>query len=415
MKVISLLLPTALLLGAASAQVFTAQVPTPQAPTQTPTFQTSAVQAAPAPAQAAPQSVAAPLVLSFKAQVPAYKNGQKTSVPLTRELRIPAERAAIIRQRGIITQSLGEDLDKWVKELGSGGGARFEQQQGGWVLVQYDLFKLDPEATRTALLAAIKDPAMKPVQVKVQSQTAPERDLNFFISRGITGHLGTGNTNYKGSSKARMTNIHVGAGRFKDRLFEGGTFSFNQFLGPINRAAGYVDGLVIAGDRTEEGLGGGICQVSTTVFRSLYRAGLPVVERSPHSYQVGYYKPQGLDAAIYQPSLDLKFKNDTGGAIWFQTDWNDATGEFNVYAFGKPRDFEVRLSEPRVIKTIPAPADRTIVSSKLAAGQRQQVDWAMPGGTLEVDRLFVRSGQVFKKETLKSNYRPWPNIFLVGK
>lgn len=406
MKVISLLLSAGLALGAASAQAQTTQAQTNQAQaTSAPNAQQSSVQA----------RAAAPLVLSFQAQVPAYRAGQKTTVPVTRELRIPAERAAIIRQRGIITQSLGEDLDKWVRELASGGGARFEQQQGQWVLVQYDRFKLDPEAARAALLAAVKDPAMKPAQAKVLSQTAPERDLNFFISRGITGHLGTGNTNYTGSSKARMTNIHVGASRFKDRLFEGGTFSFNQFLGPINRAAGFVDGLVIAGDRTEEGLGGGICQVSTTVFRSLYRAGLPVLERSPHSYQVGYYKPQGLDAAIYQPTLDLKFKNDTGGAIWFQTDWNDATGEFNVYAFGKPRDFEVRLSEPRIIKTIPAPADRTIVSSKLAAGQRQQIDWAMPGGTLEVDRLFVRDGQVFKKETLKSNYRPWPNIFLVGK
>ena len=411
MKVISLLLSVGLALGAASAQAQTTQVQT----NQTQTNQALATSAPNAQQSSVQARAAAPLVLSFQAQVPAYRAGQKTTVPVTRELRIPAERAAIIRQRGIITQSLGEDLDKWVRELASGGGARFEQQQGQWVLVQYDRFKLDPEAARAALLAAVKDPAMKPAQVKVLSQTAPERDLNFFISRGITGHLGTGNTNYKGSSKARMTNIHVGASRFKDRLFEGGTFSFNQFLGPINRAAGFVDGLVIAGDRTEEGLGGGICQVSTTVFRSLYRAGLPVLERSPHSYQVVYYKPQGLDAAIYQPTLDLKFKNDTGGAIWFQTDWNDATGEFNVYAFGKPRDFEVRLSEPRIIKTIPAPADRTIVSSKLAAGQRQQIDWAMPGGTLEVDRLFVRDGQVFKKETLKSNYRPWPNIFLVGK
>ncbi|WP_261664533.1 VanW family protein [Deinococcus sp. Marseille-Q6407] len=364
-------------------------------------------------AQAQPQ--AAPLVIGFQANVPAYQDGQKTTVPVTRELRIPADRAAVIRKRGIVTQSLGEDLDRWIQEQAKGSGARFEQQQGKWVLVQYDRFKLDPEAARAALLAAVKDPAMKPAQVKVISQSAPERDLNFFLSRGITGHLGTGNTNYRGSSKARMTNIHTGASRFKDRLFEGNTFSFNQFLGPITAGNGYVDGLVIAGDRTEDGLGGGICQVSTTVFRSLYRAGLPVAERHTHSYQVGYYQPQGLDAAIYQPSLDLKFKNDTGAAIWFQTDWNDATGEFNVYAFGKPRDFEVRLSQPRTIKSVPAPADRTIVSSKLAHGQRQQIDWAAPGGTLEVDRLFLRDGQVFKKETLSSTYRPWPNIFLVGK
>ncbi|MFC6618132.1 hypothetical protein [Deinococcus radiophilus] len=86
-----------------------------------------------------------------------------------------------------------------------------------------------------------------------------------------------------------------------------------------------------------------------------------------------------------------------------------------MYSFGKPRDFQVKLSEPRVIKSTPAPADRTIQTDTLASGQRKQVDWAAPGGTLEVDRLFVRNGQTFKKETLTSNYRAWPNIFLVGR
>ncbi|UFA49758.1 VanW family protein [Deinococcus radiophilus] len=379
------------------AQVFSPSAPTP-ATQQTLT----------APAQ--------PLVLRFQADVPAYVAGQKTKVRVTKEMNIPAGRAQIIRQRGTVTQSLEQGLTRWMTELNAGGGARFEKQQGGgWVLVQHDLFKLDADATRAALLAAIKDPSIQVAQAKVAAQSHPQRTLDYFISRGITGHLGTGNTNYKGSSKARMTNIHVGASKFKDRLFEGGTFSFNQFLGPISRGNGYVDGLIIAGDRTEEGLGGGICQVSTTVFRSLYMAGLPVRERHTHSYQVSYYKPQGLDAAIYQPTLDLKFANDTGGAIWFQTDWNDETGEFNVYSFGKPRDFQVKLSEPRVIKSTPAPADRTIQTDTLASGQRKQVDWAAPGGTLEVDRLFVRNGQTFKKETLTSNYRAWPNIFLVGR
>ena len=144
-------------------------------------------------------------------------------------------------------------------------------------------------------------------------------------------------------------------------------------------------------------------------------AGLPVRERSPHSYQVGFYQPQGLDAAIYQPTLDLKFTNDTGEAIWFQSDWDDETGEFNIYSFGKPRDFTVQLSAPRVISTVPAPADRLIPTDTLLKGQRRQVDWAVEGGTLEIDRLFVKDGKTVKKETLKSTYEPWPNIYLVGR
>lgn len=377
----------------------------------------SAAQAASAQATAV-QGQAAPLVIRVRAEVPALRDGKAATFSDTRELTIPAQRAEILRQRGVITQSLGEDLDKFVRRLDTEAGARFEHdpnKQGGWVLVQHDRLKVDPEAARAAVLAALKDPTQPAAQLEVTGQTAPERDLNYFTSRGITGLLGVGNTNYRGSSEARKTNIHVGASRFQDRLFEGKVFSFNQFLGPITRGAGFVDGLVISGGRTDEGLGGGICQVSTTAFRSLYMAGLPVRERSPHSYQVGFYQPQGLDAAIYQPTLDLKFTNDTGEAIWFQSDWDDETGEFNIYSFGKPRDFTVQLSAPRVISTVPAPADRLIPTDTLLKGQRRQVDWAVEGGTLEIDRLFVKDGKTVKKETLKSTYKPWPNIYLVGR
>ncbi|GGM17434.1 VanW family protein [Deinococcus aerophilus] len=387
-------------------------VPEPE-PTPAPAPATSTP--APSAPAAAPRVSNAPLLITVQAQWPALIGGKKTTVPLTRTLTIPGSRMVQIRERGVVTQSLEQDLQAFVAGLSSPAqNARFEELWDGWGVVQRNALQIDLDATRANVLAAVQDPRGVQAQVVVRGQTPPQRTLDYFLSRGITAHLGTGETNYYGSSAARIKNIHVGAARFKDRLFEGGVFSFNSFVGPVTRENGFVTGLVIAGDRTASGVGGGICQVSTTVFRTLYAAGLPVAERQNHSYQVHYYDPQGMDATIYQPSLDLKFTNDSGSGLWFQTEWNDEESRLSVHVFGRARDFTVQIGEPRTLSSTPSPADRVIPDASLPAGQRKQVDWAAPGAVIEVTRKFVRGGKVFKQDTLKSSYRPWPNIFLVG-
>lgn len=394
------------------APVTPAPDPTP-APSPTPV----PAPAAPTPVVTpAPAKITAPLLINVEAQWPALVNGKKTTVPFTRTLTIPGKRVELLRQRGVITESLEADLQRFVRELPTAPqDARFEELWSGWAVVQRNGLSVNMDRTRANLLAALKDPRGVKVNVVLGAQTAPKRTLSFFSSRGVTAHLGTGETNYYGSSPARVTNIHVGSRPFQDRLVEGRTVSFNQMVGPITTGAGFVTGLVISGERTADGVGGGICQVSTTVFRALYGAGLPILERRNHSYQVRYYDPQGLDASIYQPSLDLRFTNDTGGALWFQTDWNDQESRLTVHVFGKARDFTVQIGAPKTLSTTPPPRDRLIPDASVPAGQRRQVDWAAPGAVIEVTRSFVRGGKVFKQDTLKSTYRPWPNIFLVGR
>ncbi|WP_293912739.1 VanW family protein [Deinococcus sp.] len=360
---------------------------------------------------------AQPLTLSFEARLPAVVAGKKTTIAYRDTLLITAERMASVRQQGKITASLDADLKAFLARLSAPAqGARFEvQPDGQWALVQHDGFTVDADAARRALKAVIADPTTSTITLQPTAAYAPKRTLDYFVSRGITAFLAAGQTGYDGSSPARITNIHVGTRAFQDRLFEGKAFSFNQVLGPINARAGFVPGLVIAGERTASGLGGGICQVSTTVFRALYGAGLTITERRNHSYQVYYYDPQGLDATVYQPSQDLKFANDTGGALWFQSDWDDAEKLLVVRVFGKARDFEVQVKEPNVLSTSPSPPDKLLPDRTLKRGERKQVDWAAQGAQIEVERLFVRGGQVFKKDVLRSRYKPWPNIFVVGK
>ncbi|WP_420594999.1 VanW family protein [Deinococcus sp.] len=385
--------------------------PQPAAPGQP---QTESPAAQPKPEQP-PQSQS--LTLRFEAELPAVVDGKKTLIPYRETLLLPPERWALLRAQGKLTASLDADLSVFLGKITApASDARFERQDDGqWFIVQHNSFSVDADALRISLKAALRDGNTNLIRVTPTGSTPPKRTLDYFVSRGITAFLAAGQTGYDGSSPARITNIHVGTRAFQDRLFEGQTFSFNQMLGPVSARAGFVPGLVIAGERTASGLGGGICQVSTTMFRTLYGAGLRVVERRNHSYQVYYYDPQGLDATIFQPSQDLKFANDTGGPLWFQSDWDDAQKLLVMRVFGKARDFEVQIQPPRILQTTPSPPDRMFLDASLKKGERKQVDWAAKGAVIEVDRVFVRNGQEFKRDTLKSSYRPWPNIFLVGR
>lgn len=137
---------------------------------------------------------------------------------------------------------------------------------------------------------------------------------------GIKELLVVGESDFSGSPANRIHNIHIGANRFNGVLIlKDEIFSFNKNLGEVSSSTGYRNELVIKGDRTVPEAGGGLCQVSTTAFRAALLSGVEITERWPHAYAVTYYTPWGSDATIYLGSKDLKFKNDTLGAILIQT------------------------------------------------------------------------------------------------
>lgn len=133
---------------------------------------------------------------------------------------------------------------------------------------------------------------------------------------GIKELLATGSSTFNGSPANRRHNINIGIKHMTGLLVApGDEFSFNEFLGPVEEEFGFLPELVIKKDGTVPELGGGLCQVSSTLFRSVMKAGLPVTQRKNHSYAVQYYAPQGTDATIYPGVIDLKFINDTPGSI----------------------------------------------------------------------------------------------------
>ncbi|TAK08826.1 hypothetical protein EPO44_02070, partial [bacterium] len=136
---------------------------------------------------------------------------------------------------------------------------------------------------------------------------------------GITKLLATGTTDFSGSHKTRITNIQIGSSKYDGLIIAPGEeFSFDKILGDVGPQQGYVPELVIKKGKTVPEYGGGLCQVSTTMFRTAVLAGLQVTARSNHAYVVKYYGTPGFDATIYPPSPDLKFINNTPGHILIQ-------------------------------------------------------------------------------------------------
>jgi vancomycin resistance protein YoaR len=156
-------------------------------------------------------------------------------------------------------------------------------------------------------------------QVKVVAKPAEIRQETL-PKLGINTLIGSATTTFAGSPVNRTYNIGVGASKFNGILIKPGEeFSFNDVLGDVGPETGYREELVIKENKTVPEYGGGLCQVSTTMFRAAMAAGLPITARSNHAYAVHYYAPIGMDATIYPPYPDMKFVNNTKGYILVQT------------------------------------------------------------------------------------------------
>jgi vancomycin resistance protein YoaR len=169
--------------------------------------------------------------------------------------------------------------------------------------------------------------------------------------------------------------------------------------------------------RTVLGDGGGVCQVSTTLFRAVLAAGLPVLERRAHSYRVGYYEqnsPPGFDATVYSPTTDFKFKNDTPAYILIQAKADNQTSTLIIELWGTNDGRIAKTTKPVITDQVPPPEDLYQDDPALRAGQIKQVDWKAFGAKVKFDYHVERHGEILSHQTFSSNYRPWQAVFLRG-
>lgn len=250
--------------------------------------------------------------------------------------------------------------------------------------------------------------------------TAPEvAEDATAASLGITGLVSAQTTYFAGSSESRIQNIQAGASTMHGVLVPpGGTFSFNAFLGDISLDTGFAEAWIIYGGRTIQGIGGGICQVSTTAFRAAWFGGFPIVERHSHAYRVGYYEQggfdPGLDATIFTPVADFKFINDRDGWLLVET-YVNAAGRQIEYRFYGAQDGRTVNVEPAVIQNeVDHPEPLWEENPELAPGEVKQVDFAANGMDVRVSRAVTLNGQPVFEDYVATHFQPWRAVCQYG-
>lgn len=233
-----------------------------------------------------------------------------------------------------------------------------------------------------------------------------------FLSR-INGVIGEYSTSFKGSSKGRIENIRLSAEAISNKLIlPGQEFSYNNTTGPRTQESGYKEANVIIGGELTPGLGGGVCQTSTTMYNALLLADLTIIERSPHSIPARYV-PYGQDAAVSYGYLDLKFRNDFDFPIYT---YSKITGnQIYIYIYGdiNTKNYQVKIN-PQIVETI-QPKTETIYDGKLSPGEKINIQKGRTGYKVNTYKTIMKNGKVVsKKQITTDHYRKKDYIYKIG-
>lgn len=242
---------------------------------------------------------------------------------------------------------------------------------------------------------------------------------------GITELIRKEVTFFYNSDAARIQNIETAAAQFYGLLVAPGeTFSMVDALGDISLENGYAEALIIYGDETIQGVGGGVCQVSSTLFRAAFMYGYPIVERHPHAYRVTYYEYDstgvknpnyvGLDATVYVPIVDLKFTNDSPYWLLLETYVYRGSSSL-VWKFYSTKDGRtVDWDTTGLVNIVPQPDPLFRENDELAKDEMVKVDYGVDGGDVTIARKVFKDGEVYFTDTFYTHFQAWQEVWEYG-
>ena len=279
-----------------------------------------------------------------------------------------------------------------------------------------------------ASIAAINDALLRgehTIALSVSEEQPAVADTATGAELGVVQLVGEQTTYFYGSSDARIQNIVAAAERYHGLLVAPGeTFSMGSVLGDVSLENGFAEALIIYGGRTIKGVGGGVCQVSTTLFRTVFFAGYPVAERYSHAYRVSYYEMDasgsvdtnfaGMDATVYFPLVDFKFVNDTSSWLLMETYVNVGarTITWKLYSTSDGRSVTWETTGPSNV--VPPPEPLFEENSELRKNEIKQIDYAAQGADVNVTRTVWINGQVYFTDQFQTHYQPWQAICQYG-
>ncbi len=368
---------------------------------QQPSVSTSDLAAAQASVQ---QALSAPVTL--KVQKRTFRLTPRALAPM---LQLPAS-------GGTSLVLGGKAADRYFAKLGHtvgvpARGAYFDAY-GDHVSVvpQQPGIGLDVPQSAAAVLAAAESATNRTARLAV-TQVTVGRTTKTAEAMGITGVVGSYETLYGGIAN-RIHNVELVAHLINGKyIAPGATFSFNQATGARTAAKGFVEAPVIINGELQTGLGGGVCQVSTTVFNAAFVAGLPITARTNHALYISHY-PLGRDATVDYPDTDLKFVNDTDHWLLLKTVVGPSSLVVTLY--GTPQHRRVVSNAQPLVQTSPYPVIRKL-DRQLSPGQSFIETYGENAYSTSVQRLvYAPDGKLLSNQTWYSNYRSSPEVLEVG-
>jgi vancomycin resistance protein YoaR len=358
---------------------------------------------APALAQAR-RAVSAPVTLTIGAGsifVPRWR--------IATMLVLPHDGTANLRLGGSAADAyfahLERSVDKPARDAGFAvyaNGVRIVPARAGTML--------DVPRTAARLLSAALRPTNRTAPLVI-GRAQPHRSTAEARAMGITGVVGAYETVYGGDPN-RVHNVQLVAHLVDGKLIApGATFSFNQATGARTAEKGFREAPVIINGELQTGLGGGVCQVSTTVFNAAYDAGLPITARTNHALYISHY-PLGRDATVDYPNIDLKFVNDTGHWLLLRTFVGSSSLVVGLY--GTPQHRRV-VSDAEPLRVVSPPKVEKTPDPNLLVGETAVDDEGVPAQSTSVRRrVYAPDGKLLSDATWSSYYRSEPKQVRVG-
>lgn len=323
-------------------------------------------------------------------------------------------------------QAINDYLTTLSKQINREARAPVFKYLGGQVTRQTEAIQgrsLRTEDAVADLAGALLSPAVTSLALPVSIVEPPLRNVNpsDIVIRDV---LGSGSTYYGFSLPDRKHNVELATQRLNGTLVPPGEwFSFNRAVGRVNIASGYKSGygivLTNGAVQTVPSVGGGICQVATTVFHAAFHSGVPIGERNWHFYWIPTYGQApsgitGLDATVDEDyGLDFTFRNTTGGWIALESGFDGQN--MSIVLKGVNPGWQIQVDGPHlsnIKKADPTPVTRE--DATLPRGQRVQVETARDGMDVVLTRTVLKDGQVVDQRPFRSHYEPSQNVTLVG-
>ncbi len=259
--------------------------------------------------------------------------------------------------------------------------------------------------------------SVKPIDLSFQT-SEPKHSLADVNTLGISERIGIGESEYAHSIPNRVKNVSLTTSKIHAKIVNPGQeFSFNQYLGEVSAKTGFLPAYVIKEGQTVLGDGGGVCQVSSTLFRAVLNSGLPVTERRGHSYRVGYYEENskpGFDATVYSPHPDFRFRNDTDTPILVNAVADPKTLSMYIELWGKSDGRKAEVINYKQWDAQPAPAPMYQDDPTLPPGKLKQIDFAAPGLKTSFDYVVTYPDGRKQTKNFATSYIPWRAVYLRG-